>query len=116
VYRSSDVLVLPSIPTKNWTEQFGYALVEAMASGIPVVASKSGAIPEVVKSNENGFLVKPGDPVDLAEKIIKLLEDDSLRESLGRKARLIVEDNYSLRSIVPKLRDLLFSLQENDAK
>lgn len=112
VYRSGDVLVLPSITTKTWTEQFGYVLVEAMASGIPVVASSCGAIPEVVRNGENGFLVRPGNPVELSEKIVQLLKDDSLREKLGKKGRLTVESRYSLKNVVPKLKNLYITLSQ----
>ncbi|MEM0050569.1 MAG: glycosyltransferase family 4 protein [Candidatus Bathyarchaeia archaeon] len=109
-YRSSDLLVLPSLTTKSWREQFGYVLIEAMASGIPVVASKSGAIPEVVKEGNTGLLVEPGSIADLSEKIVQLLESDSLRKKMGRTGRLHVEANYSLKSTVPRLKELYLSL------
>ncbi|WP_169337855.1 glycosyltransferase [Propionicicella superfundia] len=59
-YRELDVLVVPSLPTKGWLEQFGRVVVEAMASGVPVISSASGALPEVV--GDAGILVPPGDP------------------------------------------------------
>ncbi len=58
IYRSFDVLVVPSLETKSWVEQFGRVAVEAMASGVPVLASKSGALPDVV--GDAGLLVTPG--------------------------------------------------------
>lgn len=59
LYRSAASLVLGSLPTRGWEEQFGMVLVEAMASGTPVVATDSGAIPEVLGAY--GTLVRPGD-------------------------------------------------------
>lgn len=59
-YRGLDVLVVPSLPTKGWLEQFGRVVIEAMASGVPVIASQSGALPDVVGSA--GLLVEPGSP------------------------------------------------------
>ena len=66
-YRELDVLVVPSLPTKGWLEQFGRVVVEAMASGVPVIASASGALPDVV--GDAGMLVEPGDPVAIAEAL-----------------------------------------------
>ena len=66
-YRELDVLAVPSVPWPGWLEQFCRVAVEAMASGVPVVASRSGAIPDVVA--DAGILVEPGDPVDLARAI-----------------------------------------------
>lgn len=64
-YRAADAFVLPSVATRGWREQFGYVLAEALASGLPVVAAASGAIPEVV--GDAGLLVPPGEPEALAD-------------------------------------------------
>lgn len=63
-YRSLDVLAVPSLPTSGWTEQFGRVAIEAMASGVPVVSSDAGALPEVVGSA--GIVVPAGDEGALA--------------------------------------------------
>ena len=67
LYRSATSLVLGSLPTRGWEEQFGMVLVEAMASGTPVVATDSGAIPEVLGSY--GALVRPGDWKAMAQAL-----------------------------------------------
>jgi len=66
-YASIDVLAVPSIPTPSWTEQFGRVAVEAMAAGVPVVASDAGALPDVVGGA--GIVVPAGDAVALADAL-----------------------------------------------
>jgi glycosyltransferase involved in cell wall biosynthesis len=73
LYRSFDALAVPSVPTPGWVEQFGRVVVEAQASGVPVVASRSGALPEVVDGA--GTLADPGDPHDLARGLVRLLDE-----------------------------------------
>jgi glycosyltransferase involved in cell wall biosynthesis len=82
-YYDADVFVFPSV----WNEGFGIPPVEAMAAGVPVVGTRSGALVETVCEGETGFLVEKNDPVALARSILKLLEDDALREAMGRAAR-----------------------------
>ncbi|WP_404443942.1 glycosyltransferase [Microbacterium marinum] len=72
-YRSLHVLAVPSVPTAQWTEQFGRVAVEAMASGIPVVASTAGALPDVV--GDAGILVPPADAQALAQSILVAARD-----------------------------------------
>ncbi len=80
-YRSFDVLAVPSLPTARWLEQFGRVVVEAMASGVPVLASSSGALPDVVA--DAGLLVPPGD-VAAWSRALKELHAPELRAELGR--------------------------------
>lgn len=93
-YRSIDVLAVPSMPTPRWTEQFGRVAVEAMASGVPVVASRAGALPDVVGGA--GILVPPGRPAPLAEAIAEA--GGSRREEL-RTAGLIRAETCSWESV-----------------
>lgn len=72
-YRSLDVLAVPSVPTPGWLEQFGRVAVEAMAAGVPVVASDSGALRDVVGGA--GTLVPPGDAAALARALAVVLDD-----------------------------------------
>lgn len=86
-YRALDALAVPSLPTDGWLEQFCRVAVEAMASGVPVVASRSGAIPDVV--GDAGVLVEPGAADALAAGIDRALEPgtwDELRERGRRRA------------------------------
>ena len=77
-----DIFVLPSL-----NEGMGRVIVEAMAAGKPVVASKTGGIPDLVIEGETGFLVNPGDPNGLAEAIMSLLENPDLRQAMGKAGK-----------------------------
>jgi glycosyltransferase involved in cell wall biosynthesis len=80
VYPSFDVVAVPSLDTPSWIEQFGRVAVEAMASGAVVVASSSGALPEVV--GDAGILVPPGDAPALAAALSRLRDEPELRRKL----------------------------------
>lgn len=91
--RSFDVLVLPSLTRPNWKEQFGRALVEAMACQVPVIGSASGEIPHVI--GDAGLLVPEGDHVALRDALLRLLSDPDLRQELGRRGRQRVLARYT---------------------
>jgi glycosyltransferase involved in cell wall biosynthesis len=91
LYYSADVFAFAPI----WNEGFGIPPVEAMAAGAPVVATRSGAIPETVKDHQTGFLVSKNDPRGLAVALLKLLHDDDLRAKMGRAARDWVHANFT---------------------
>jgi glycosyltransferase involved in cell wall biosynthesis len=95
-YRRFDVLAVPSLPTPGWLEQFGRVVVEAQASGIPVVASASGALPDVV--GERGLLVPPGDPEALHAALGRLLDEPGLWGRL-RSAGIAGAEGYSWESV-----------------
>jgi glycosyltransferase involved in cell wall biosynthesis len=82
LHNKSRVLILPSR-----MENSPNAICEAMASGLPCIASKAGGIPSIIKDGHNGLLFETGNYEKLAEKIIKLLSNPSLYEALGQKAR-----------------------------
>jgi glycosyltransferase involved in cell wall biosynthesis len=80
--RQADLLVLPSL-----TESFGMPLAEAMASGVPVVATRAGGMPELVEDGVTGMLVDSANPPGLANAIERLLADPALRRSMGELGR-----------------------------
>jgi glycosyltransferase involved in cell wall biosynthesis len=82
-YYDGDIFVFPSI----CNDSFGIPVVEAMAAGSSVIASRSGAVIETVKDRETGFIVDKNDPQQLAQVLLRLLEDDALREKMGRAGR-----------------------------
>jgi len=91
-YQKSDVLVLPSI---NTGEAFGLVLLEAMASCRPVIASDLPGVRSVFTDGKEGYLVKPGNSDDLAEKITRILGDDNLAKRMGQAGRKTAEEKYS---------------------
>ncbi|ULK97094.1 glycosyltransferase family 4 protein [Bradyrhizobium sp. I71] len=99
------VIVVPSV----WHENSPLSILEAMAHGKPIIASRIGGIPEMVREGTTGLLFDPGNASQLSEKVSDLLLDRSRREAFGRNARRIVEDEYSLEDH----GSALFSLYEN---
>jgi L-malate glycosyltransferase len=92
ILQATDVFVLCSL----WQEAFAFSLLEAMASGCPIVASRIGAIPESVLDGTTGFLVEPGNAEQTASAISRLLEDSSLRERMSQAARSRVESHFGM--------------------
>lgn len=91
LYRLADVVVYPS----STEEPFGLAMLEGMASGKPVIVTDSGGMPEIIHNDINGYVVPKRNHEALAEKIIRLLSDDDLRERLGKTGREQVERMYT---------------------
>lgn len=97
-YRQSALCVVPSV----W-ENFPYVLLEAMACGTPVVATRTGGIPELIEDGVSGFLVPPENPRHLADTLLELLENLPLREKLGRESRKRMEEQFSVQRVVPRM-------------
>ena len=111
-YAAANVFVLPSVVTRSGdTEGLGVVLLEAMAQGVPVVACDVGGIPDVVKDGETGLLVRQRDPEDLAEKIIRLLEEPGLKDELVRTGREHVRTTFSWERIVALFHRLYRELE-----
>jgi glycosyltransferase involved in cell wall biosynthesis len=83
LYYNADVFVFPPV----WNEAFGVTPLEAMAAGVPVAVSRCGGIVETVQDQVTGFIVAPDDAASLAEAMLRLVENDSLRERMGRAGR-----------------------------
>ena len=96
---AADLLVLPSL-----TEGLSLAVIEAMASGLPVVASHVGGVPEVVQHGETGLLVPPGDAPALADALQTLLLNANRRETMGRAGRIRAETHFSATRMIHETR------------
>jgi len=96
--QEADLFVNPS-----FYEGFPLSILEAMASGLPVVATSVAGVPEAVENGKTGLLVEPGDALALAEAILYLLEDHHLRVRMGKAARQRVENLFSWERVVEHL-------------
>jgi len=97
IMRALDLFVLGSR-----REGISNTLLEAMACGLPVIATNTGGNVELVRSEETGTLVAPGEPAALAEEIRRYAQNDGLRESCGESARRVAVDEYSLDTMIDK--------------
>ncbi len=94
VLASMDISVLTS-----HSESLSNAILESMAAGLPVVATRVGGNPDLVHEGETGFLIPPGDAASLAEAIERLLAAPELRREFGRKAKAFALENFSLTRV-----------------
>lgn len=96
-------LVLPSI---NKSEAYGLVLLEALATGKPVIASNLPGVRSVFEKGKQGLLAEPGNVGDLAERMRELVVDDKLREDMGREARILAEKKYSWEKVGERLEEI----------
>ena len=103
----SDVFLMTS-----QNEAFGLSILEALAVSVPVVVPKVGGIPEFVRNNRNGFLVKKQNIEAYAERINRLLDDSNLRRRLGANAKKTVEERYTSDIVIPQYEGVYRSIIE----
>ncbi|MFX1376494.1 MAG: glycosyltransferase family 4 protein [Promethearchaeota archaeon] len=96
-FKEADVYVMPSR-----SDAFGIAFLEAWAAGIPVIGARIGATPEVIRENIDGLLVEFDNPLDIAQKVIKLLKSKKLKKKLGLTGQRKVSQNYTWDIIAKK--------------
>jgi glycosyltransferase involved in cell wall biosynthesis len=112
VLRACDLLVHSSChehPSQGTVEAFGLVVIEAMAAGLPVVATAAGGVPEVVERDVTGKLVRPGDPDALAEAMVFYLNDRDAALEAGLSGRRRVRELFTLERTV----DLLYDVYES---
>jgi glycosyltransferase involved in cell wall biosynthesis len=101
LYQRAAVVALPSVHQTCYgrrvaiSELLGLSLLEAMASGVPVVASRIGGVPEIVRDGETGFLVEPGAVDELRDRLAILLADRSLARRMGDRARELTLERFT---------------------
>jgi len=91
--------------SKYW-EGWAMSLLEAMACGKPVVATRIGGVPEVVEDGVSGLLVKPGDVEALVQALLRLLRDPSLRQRMGQAGRRRAETSFNQRQQVKQMEHI----------
>lgn len=115
IYASCDLFCLPSLDwrkwgIKLWEEQFGFVLVEAMASGLPIVGSDCGSIPEVV--GRSNIIIRQGSVDELYSALRSVVENDSLRQELSRSNRSRAEELFDINEQRKKMEDALLEILE----
>lgn len=105
---ASDLFILPSL-----SEGTPASLLEAMSMEIPCIASDVGNIPEVIRNNKDGILIKPGNSRDISKSIISFFSNPTLYKGMGKTARQRVKELYSLESVVDKYISVIDELLEN---
>jgi glycosyltransferase involved in cell wall biosynthesis len=119
LYRSAEVLALPSVERTCYgreirvSELLGLVVLEAMASGTPVVASRIGGLPEVIDDGETGFLVPPGDVGALRERLEQILRDRELGQRLGANARAAVLERFTWDKVAERCINAYAELESN---
>ena len=97
-----DIFVLPSLK-----EGSPWALIEAMAAKLPVIATKVGAVPEIIENGKNGFAVEPAKPEQIVEKIKLIISDEHLKQELGIQAHQTVLHKFSLEKMVSEVEEII---------
>ena len=110
-YHEMDIVLCTS-----WHEGTPLAILEAMASGLPVIATDVGGNPELVLAGSTGWLTPPGDEVTMAESTLALLGDAALRERFGAAARDRVQSSFSADDYVTRSGKLLIEVAHSAAK
>lgn len=101
LYQKSDIFIMPT-----YFEAFGFVFIEAMAAGLPVIATRINAIPEIVNEGKTGFLIQPGDCKDLTSKIQALMDNSVLRHEMGIAGRKVVEQKFNAQPHCQLLEDM----------
>jgi glycosyltransferase involved in cell wall biosynthesis len=105
LYATSDIFVLPAI-----YENFPFAILEAQSTGIPVISTKVGGIPEFLADSENGFLIDPGNSAQLTQRILNLLQNPELAKKMGDRGRKKIEETFDWRLITRQVLSLYHKL------
>ncbi len=112
LYYRADVCVVPSV----WDEPLGLVVLEAMATKTPVVVTRKGGIPLMVKDGVNGFFVRPRNSKEIADKVKKLLEDDDLRQKMGENARRGVIEKFTWEKIARRYERMYYDFKKRQEK
>jgi glycosyltransferase involved in cell wall biosynthesis len=109
-FRNADIFVYPS-----YSEGLPIAVIEAMASGLPIVATNVGGLPDLVSQGVNGFLVEPGRSEQLAEALLKSINDANLRYSMGNKSIHFAREHHDIEQHVIQLVSIYKKVASNSS-
>jgi glycosyltransferase involved in cell wall biosynthesis len=109
--RGALAVCVPSLAAPDGdAEGLPNVILEAMAEGVPVIASRHAGIPEAVAHEETGLLVPPGDPDALAAALQRLVQDPELRRRLGKRAREVAAERFSAVAQSRRLESVLLRI------
>ena len=115
-FQSSDVFLQHSMNGSNgWVEGFGVSIAEAASSGLPVIVTDCGGIPDQVVNQETGLIVPQGDVQAMSDAMLRLARDAALRSRMGRAGRQRAVACFDARRQIERLEDVLLSVVENNA-
>ncbi len=107
VYKEADIFISNSYATNNWEELFGIVIIEAMASGLTVIATDCVGPKEIIQNEENGFLIKQKNYEELKNRFRELIENKELRKKFADNGRKKVEEKYDIKIIAKKWFNLI---------
>lgn len=110
-YALAQIFALTSHTTHSRVEGLGFVFLEAAARGLPVVGTRHGGIPEVILDGKTGFLVDPGRPQEIAQRIGRLFDDGALCQTLGDNARSHTERRFSMERMLDESKEILTELK-----
>lgn len=105
IMAASDIFIAPYLSIESIAD-YPLSLLEAMACGKPVIATKVGGIPEIIAPQKNGLLVRPNDPVDLANALIYLLNNEEEARRMGFEGAKLVSENFRTEIVVDRLEKI----------
>lgn len=108
--QQADALCAPSLTTRKWAEQVGSSLLQAMSCGVPVVATRSGAIPEYVPDGKAGLLVQENDARALADALLEILQNSRRARAMGEFGRALAVAQYDARANVERGEKMLLEI------
>ena len=103
LFAGADLFIYPHFDNFTKKIDIPYVIVEAMASGLPIVATSAGSTPEVIQHKENGLLIEPKNPAQLAKAVIQLLKEPKQAQNLKKQAKQRVQQQYDINVTVKNL-------------
>lgn len=110
LYHQADVFVMPT-----YSEPFGWVFIEAMAAGLPIIATAISAIPEMVRHEETGLLIQPGDRPALAQSLRTLMNNPQLRSTMGLRARQLATQKFNAHKNFQILESLFREIADRNS-
>ena len=107
IFAKNDIFLFP-----NHMQSWGIVVFEAMASGVPVVVSKTAGASEVLTNGETGLLINPKAPGEIADAVVRLVETSGLYERLSKNGRALVENNISWQRYTKEMLDVIASCRK----